>query len=66
MNGRQAQRNGSPAAPSMPAKSETRTEALAIKKGLSKNSPNSEKYAFSEFLVAKENELRELADKLVK
>ncbi len=43
-----------------------RTEALAIKKGLSENSPNSEIYAFSEFLVAKENELRELAEELVK
>ena len=43
-----------------------RTEALKMKKGLSEDSPNTEIYAFSDFLVAKENELRELADELMK
>ena len=37
-----------------------------MKKGLSEDSPNTEIYAFSDFLVAKENELRELADELMK
>ncbi len=36
-----------------------------MKKGLSEDSPNREIYEFSEFLRIKENELREIAEKLV-
>ncbi len=42
-----------------------RTKALQMKKGLSEDSPRGEIYEFSEFLRIKENELRELAEKLV-
>lgn len=42
-----------------------RTEALAMKKGLSEDSPNQDIYAFSEFLRVKEDELRALADNLL-
>ncbi len=43
-----------------------RTKALAMKKGLSEDSPRGEVYEFSEFLRVKEDELRELANKLIK
>ncbi len=42
-----------------------RTKALAMKKGLSEDSPRGEIYEFSEFLRVKEDELRDLAEKLV-
>ena len=43
-----------------------RTKALAMKKGLSEDSPNREIYEFSEFLRVGEDELRKLADELIK
>ena len=43
-----------------------RTEALKMKNGLSEDSPNQDIYAFSTFLSDKEQELRGLADSLVK
>ena len=43
-----------------------RTEALKMKNGLSEDSPNQDIYAFSTFLSDKEQELRRLADSLLK
>ena len=43
-----------------------RTEALKMKNGLSEDSPNQDVYAFSTFLSDKEQELRNLADSLLK
>lgn len=43
-----------------------RNQALAMKKGLSEDSPNQDIYAFSEFLRVGEDRLRELADRLIK
>jgi len=43
---------------------EIRTKALKMKNGLSEDSPNREIYEFSEYLRVKEDELRELAEKL--
>ncbi|MCM1508759.1 MAG: hypothetical protein NC177_16750 [Ruminococcus flavefaciens] len=43
-----------------------RTEALAMKKGLSEDSPKQSIYEYSEFLRVSEEKLRELADILIK
>ena len=42
-----------------------RSQALAMKKGLSEDSPKQSIYEYSEFLRTKENELRKLADTLL-
>lgn len=42
-----------------------RTKALAMKNGLSEDSPKEKLYEYSNFLTAKEKELRELAEKLL-
>lgn len=44
---------------------EIRTQALAMKNGLSEDSPKQSIYEYSEFLRVKEEELRELAEKLL-
>ena len=42
-----------------------RTKAFAMKNGLPEDSPKQSIYEYSEFLRVKEDELRELAEKLV-